>query len=542
MKNGVRFNPSRRGFLKLAFLGAIGLQFAQACKKKANHIFLRLTGTDHILGHRLRFPDFPKPTTVIEIPILILGGGITGLSAAYRLQQKGRGEFLLLDMESEVGGNARHGKNDYSSYPLGAHYLPIPNASNRDLLRFLEESKIIIDWTTEGVPLFDAEQLSFAPQERLFIHNVWQEGIVPKYGLSPQETAEIDRFMVQMDQFKQLKGADGKYVFDIPMRNASQSDLLKRLDALSMRSWMESEGYKTEAVYSYVNYCCRDDYGTGIMATSAFAGLHYFASRKHDWPTYQDLVLTWQEGNGRLVSHLKKYADGKVLNQHLAYQIDVREDAVEVSVFDSKGKVSKTIKAQKVINCCPQFVNQYLLPNRRSLTKEFHYSPWIVATIVLHRFPFTDGATLSWENIIYNGKGLGYVYDQHQSLNQLQSPFVITYYHSLGDGDLNVNRKQLYGWTDQQWKDFILEDLGKAHYGIEKEVISIEIFRHGHGMISPVSGFLSNRARTELAKPIADKVYFAHSDLSGISIFEEAFCQGITAADQVVTDFSQKEV
>ncbi|WP_343558573.1 FAD-dependent oxidoreductase [Sphingobacterium sp.] len=542
MKNGVRFNSSRRSFLKLAFLGAIGLQFAQACKKKANHIFLRLTGTDHILGHRLRFPDFPKPTTVIEIPILILGGGITGLSAAYRLQQKGRGEFLLLDMESEVGGNARHGKNDHSSYPLGAHYLPIPNASNRDLLRFLEESKIIIDWTTEGVPLFDAEQLSFAPQERLFIHNVWQEGIVPNYGLSPQETAEIDRFMVQMDQFKQLKGADGKYVFDIPMLNASQSDHLKRLDAVSMRSWMESEGYKTEAVYSYVNYCCRDDYGTGIMATSAFAGIHYFASRKHDWPTYQDLVLTWQEGNGRLVSHLKKYADGKVLNQHLAYQIDVREDAVEVSVFDSKGKVSKTFKAQKVINCCPQFVNQYLLPNRRSLTKKFHYAPWIVATIVLHRFPFTDGATLSWENIIYNGKGLGYVYDQHQSLNQLQSPFVITYYHSLGDGDLNVNRKQLYGWTDQQWKDFILEDLGKAHYGIEKEVISIEIFRHGHGMISPVIGFLSNRARTELAKPIADKVYFAHSDLSGISIFEEAFCQGITAADQVVTGFSQKEV
>lgn len=541
MKNGVRFSPSRRGFLKLAFLGAIGMQFAQACKKKANHIFLRLTGTNHILGHRLRFPDFPKPTTIIEIPILILGGGVSGLSAAYRLQQNGRGDFLLLDMESEVGGNARHGENAYSRYPLGAHYLPIPNASNIELLRFLEESKIIVGWTNEGVPLFDAEQLSFAPQERLFIHNIWQEGIVPSYGLSQQEAAEIDRFMTQMGQFKQLKGSDGKYVFDIPTRSASQSDHLKRLDVMSMRSWMESEGYKTEAIYSYVNYCCRDDYGTGILATSAFAGIHYFASRKHDWPTYQDLVLTWQEGNGRLVSHLKKYADGKVLNQHLAYQIDVREDAVEVSVFDSKGKVSKTIKAQKVINCCPQFVNQYLLPNRKSLTKEFHYAPWIVATIVLHRFPFTDGATLSWENIIYNGKGLGYVYDQHQSLNQLQSPFVITYYHSLGDGDLNVNRKQLYHWTDQQWKDFILEDLGKAHYGIENEVISIEIFRHGHGMISPVSGFLSNEARTELAKPIAGKVYFAHSDLSGISIFEEAFYQGITAADQVMTSSSAKE-
>ena len=541
MKNGVRFNPSRRGFLKLAFLGAIGLQFAQACKKKVNRIFLRLTGTDHILGHRLRFQDFPKPTAVVEIPILILGAGVTGLSAAYRLQQKGMNDFLLLDMESEVGGNARHGENAYSRYPLGAHYLPIPNASNIELLRFLEESKIIVGWTNEGVPLFDEEQLSFAPQERLFIHNIWQEGIVPSYGLSRQEAAEIDRFMAQMSQFKQLKGGDGKYVFDIPMRNASQSTDLKRLDVLTMRSWMESEGYKTEPVFSYVNYCCRDDYGTGIAATSAFAAIHYFASRKHDWSAYQDLVLTWQEGNGRLVSHLEKYADGRVLNKHLAYQIHIGQDAVEVSVFDDKAKLSKTIRAQKVINCCPQFVNQYLLPNRKALTKKFHYAPWIVATIVLHRFPFTDGATLSWENIIYNGKGLGYVYDQHQSLNQLQSPFVITYYHSLGDGDLNGNRKQLYQWTDQQWKEFIMEDLEKAHYGIENEVISIEIFRHGHGMISPVSGFLSDEARIELTKPIADKVYFAHSDLSGISIFEEAFYQGITITDQVLADLGQKE-
>ncbi len=541
MKNGVKFKQSRRGFLKFAIWGAIGLQFIQACKKKANHIFLRLTGTDHILGHRLRFPDFPKPTEVIEVPILILGGGITGLSAAYRLQKKGRNDFLLLDMESEVGGNARNGKNDYSSYPLGAHYLPIPNAANVELLALLEELKIIIGWTKEGVPLFDEEQLSFAPQERLFIRNIWQEGIIPSYGLSQREAAEMERFLKQMEQFKQLKGTDRKYVFDIPMRHASQSADLKRFDGLTMRSWMESEDYQTEPIYNYVNYCCRDDYGTGIADTSAFAGIHYFASRKHDWAVYQDLVLTWQEGNGRLVSHLKKYADGKVLNQHLAYQIHIGADAVEVAVFDDQAKLSKTIRAKKLINCCPQFVNQYLLPDRAALTKKFHYAPWVVATIVLRRFPFADGASLSWENIIYKGKGLGYVYDQHQSLKQLQSPFVITYYHSLGDGDLSKNRKQLYTWTDQQWRDFILEDLEKAHYGIQKEVISMTIFRHGHGMISPVRGFLSDDARAELAKPIAGKVYFAHSDLSGISIFEEAFYQGITAADQVVACIDEKE-
>lgn len=538
MRNGVKSNQSRRGFLKATVLLAIGAQFLQACRTKVNHIFLHLTGTDHILGHRLRFPDFPAPTEEIEVPILVLGGGVTGLSAAYRLQQKGYSDFMLLDLEDEVGGNARSGHNVHSAYPLGAHYLPIPNASNTELLQFLEESGIIKEWTAAGKPIFDEEQLSFAPQERLFIRNVWQEGIVPNFGISEAESAELARFFQQMQGFKKLKDTDGKYVFDIPMRNASQIYDRTALDGQDMLSWLKNQGYHTEALLEYVNYCCRDDYGTGIKHTSAFAGIHYFASRKHDWDDYQDLVLTWQEGNGRLVSHLKKYVEGKVLHKNIAFRIDIKAEKVEVSVYDAKEAISKVIKADCVINCCPQFVNQYLLPHRTSLTREFHYAPWIVAAIVLRRFPFADGRPLSWENIIYRGNGLGYVYDQHQSLKQFHSPFVISYYHSLGEGNLKQNRKQLFAWSDQQWRDFILNDLEKAHYGIEKEIISIEIFRHGHGMISPVKGFLTSQARLELAKSIGDKVYFAHSDLSGISIFEEAFYQGIDAADKVISDLT----
>ena len=34
--------------------------------------------------------------------------------------------------------------------------------------------------------------------------------------------------------------------------------------------------------------------------------------------------------------------------------------------------------------------------------------------------------------------------------------------------------------------------------------------------------------------PIDNQIFFAHSDLSGVSIFEEAFHQGINAAKQVL--------
>lgn len=538
MKNGVKSNWTRRNFIKQTTLFTLSLTLLKACKNKGNDLFLKLTGTNHILGHRLRFPNFPKPLKTIEIPVLIIGGGISGLSAARRLNQKGFYDFLLLDLENQVGGNSTGGKNKYSEFPLGAHYLPIPNASNKEIIEFLVEEKIIIGFDQHNEPIFDEEQLSYTPHERLFIKNYWQDGLIPNYGLSQKDKDEISLFLSKMNNFKTLKGEDNRFIFDIPLRNASHDHTYKSLDTLTMQEWLIQENFTSKELLSYVNYCCRDDYGTGIQQTSAFAGIHYFASRKHDFKNYDGLVLTWQEGNQRLVNHLSKYAKEKTLNQRLVYQINLKKNNVECLVYDESTNSSMLIKAKKVIDCAPQFVNQYLLPNRKNATKSFQYAPWIIATIVLDRFPMSDGAPLSWDNVIHNGKGLGYVYAQHQSLEQYKSPFVITYFHSLEGEDLNQLRRKMYTMKDEDWKKIIIQDLSQAHYGIEEHIESIEIYRRGHGMISPVKGFLFSKNKDILKQTINNQVFFAHSDLSGISIFEEAFYQGLDTADEVLKSFS----
>jgi hypothetical protein len=83
-------------------------------------------------------------------------------------------------------------------------------------------------------------------------------------------------------------------------------------------------------------------------------------------------------------------------------------------------------------------------------------------------------------------------------------------------------------------EQLIIEDLAKAHYGIDEYISSIEIYRRGHGMISPVKGFLFSKEKEKLKQNINQQLYFAHSDLSGISIFEEAFYQGLDTADEVM--------
>ncbi|MBK0369626.1 FAD-dependent oxidoreductase [Flavobacterium agrisoli] len=535
MKNGENCNNSRRNFFKIIATSLLVIPFLDACKEKVITLMIRLSGTNHILGHRLRVQNFPKPTQEISIPYLIVGGGISGLSAARQLTKRGITDFLIIELEDHLGGNSSNGENQYSKYPLGAHYLPLPNLEDKALLQFLEEEKIILGYDSNGFPKFDETQLTFAPDERLFYKNNWQEGVVPKEGNSPTEDEELVRFFKLMDDFRTKKDEQGKYWFMIPLAESSQNEEVKKLDSITMKQWFEQNHFTSKPLYNYIDYCCKDDFGLGIEYVSAYAGIHYFAGRKQNASeNKQDTVLTWPEGNSRLAHHLQKYVKGKSLKNHLVYQIEISNNKAVAKVFDNKTKTSITITADKILLATPQFVNQYLLENRKDLASHFHYTPWLLATLVVSDLGDNGSFPLCWDNVIYGCKGLGYVYDQQQSLQQIHDKKVITYYYSFSSADLKKTRRDLYKKTKEYWKQMVFDDLKIAHPAIELATESIEIHLLGHGMISPVPGFIYGQAKKDAARPVADKIYFAHSDLSGISIFEEAFHQGINVVNTMI--------
>lgn len=511
------------------------LPFLDACKEKVITLMIRLSGTNHILGHRLRVKNFPKATHQISIPYLIVGGGITGLSAARQLTKRGITNFIMIELEDHLGGNSSNGENKYSKYPLGAHYLPLPNLEDKALLEFLEEEKIILGYDSKGLPKFDETQLTFAPDERLFYKNKWQEGVVPKTGNTTLEDNELDRFFKIMDDFRSQKDELGKYWFMIPLSESSDTKELKELDSITMKHWFDSQQFTSKPLHDYIDYCCKDDFGLGIAHVSAYAGIHYFAARKQNVSKNKNgTVLTWPEGNARLAQHLQQYVKVKSLKNHLIFQIENKENKVIATAFDNKKKVSIAITADKILLATPQFINQYLIENRKILASNFHYTPWLLATLIVSDLSDNGSFPLSWDNVIYGSKGLGYIYDQHQSLQQFQEKKVITYYYSFSSADLKKTRREFYKKPKEYWKQMVFDDLRIAHPNIELVTESIEIHLLGHGMISPVPGFIFGQAKKEAAKPISNKIYFAHSDLSGISIFEEAFHQGINAVNTML--------
>jgi hypothetical protein len=134
--------------------------------------------------------------------------------------------------------------------------------------------------------------------------------------------------------------------------------------------------------------------------------------------------------------------------------------------------------------------------------------------------------------VIYGSDGLGYIYDQHQNVDQIIGEKVITYYRSFSTGDCRKARKKLYALKEEQLKNLVLEDLKKAHPLIEDFIIEMQFHKIGHAMIAPVPNQIFGKQ--EAKQPIEGKIFFAHSDVSGISIFEEAFYQGLRTAKQML--------
>ena len=87
-------------------------------------------------------------------------------------------------------------------------------------------------------------------------------------------------------------------------------------------------------------------------------------------------------------------------------------------------------------------------------------------------------------------------------------------------------------WED--WKEDVLRDLEVVHPDIREVTDTVDVALFGHGMITPVPGHIWGKQVEKVRRP-AENVWFAHSDLSGISIFEEAQYRGVLAAQQLMS-------
>jgi len=501
-----------------------------------------LVGASVSLGHCLRENSHapPRPGHWQSTGVAIVGGGIAGLAAAWRFRKGGFDDFLLLELEPAVGGNARSGRCQVSAFPWGAHYIPAPLAENRLAVRLLDEMGLLEGREPDGTPIVAEQYLCRDPQERLFYQGRWYEGLYLREGASPSDGAQWRAFQAEVDRWVGWRDKRGRRAFTIPVAACSDDADVTALDRVSMSDWLDRHGWKSPRLRWLVDYGCRDDYGTRADQTSAWAGLFYFAARRARPGADARPYVTWPEGNGRLAQYLAEPIR-KHTRTGLAV-VDVNPVArdrqhLEITALNASGQPAG-FRAEQIVFAAPHFLTRYVIRPYRAIppahVAEFEYVPWMVANLTLRDRPGGNGFPLAWDNVFYDSPSLGYVVATHQRGPEF-GPTVLTYYYPLCDADTRAARTRLLG---MDWRDcamLTLTDIRVAHPEIDALVERMDVMRWGHAMIRPRPGFMWGGARRAAQRPFRG-IHFAHSDLSGVSLFEEAFYHGVRAAEEVLIE------
>jgi hypothetical protein len=493
-------------------------------------------------GHFLRDARrLPPPSSVVETEVVILGSGVAGVSAAWKLGQAGA-RALMID-GPQAFGNAAGARYGALECPTGAHYLPLPSLEAMHVRAMLADVGVIERGQLDERPTYDERFLVHAPEERLLVGKVWQEGLLPALGATPPDLLEQRRFFAEMERLRQSRGADGRRLFVFPAALSSTDPAHAELDRISFKDWLAREGYRSPGLHWYLNYCCRDDYGARYDRISAWAGLHYFAGRAGQAANAEDsAVLTWPGGLAPLVGAIATRS-GIERRAGTALSVKQTKDGVEALCFRLDKGVPTTylVRARKAICAMPLFVaarvvddiGQFGFDPKRHLPA---YAPWLVANFVMKTPPREAGeVALAWDNVVQSEPGLGYVVSTHQEIRvQPAERSVFTAYVALSDRSPAAARAWMQSATPEELIALASADL-KAAYGwkLAPCVERVDITLRAHAMAIPAPGFRANAGLAAL-RAQDGAILFAHADLSGFSVFEEASWWGWRAAERAL--------
>lgn len=529
---------SRRDILKVLG-GGVAAPALLGLSRKGRVIGGGFVEDDAVAGHALRDGRgaLPAGRPPRRVTVAIVGGGIGGLSAGWRLDALGLTDWTLLELGAEVGGNARSAVYpglEQQRAPWGAHYLPVPDADAEHVRALCRELGLL---SPDGT--WDERMLCHSPQERLWQHGRWHEGLDPRDAATPAERAQFARFEQLVEEWRasgmfrvpsatgHRQRIDARRAGGAPARVARE---VEALDQLTAHAWLQRERFDSPALRWWVEYGTRDDYGASLQQASAWAAVHYFAAR----PQEELGPLTWPEGNDHLVRALAARLGART-DARGATRLRARAPVVQLARHGTGWLLdtpTERIHADAVVWAAPLFVLPRVCETVR-LPVSIEYAPWVVANLVLEGPPQERGATLAWDNVIYGSPSLGYVNARHQHLGTPRPTQVWTWYHAVAEQPAVAARR----WLQQQpwayWRETIIRDLRRAHPDIAERLLRVDVKRWGHAMARPVPGTLTRVAALQQWVP-APRLFIAHADLSNLSLFEEAQWHGVQAAAAVL--------
>ena len=267
-----------------------------------------------------------------NVPVVIVGGGVAGLAAAWRLQNSGFTDFVLLELESAPGGTSRSGSNRLDLLPVGrALHSRADEREHRAHLAARRDGRARRQGHRRRARSSREQFLCRDPEERIFYKGRWYEGLYLHAGAGADDEQQMQKFNAEMRSLGRVARREGT-----ARVHASRVGVFRRCGSDGARSHLDGR-VDGSAAASRVrdcaggsNYACRDDYGMTLDHTSAWAGLFYFCARVLKPGVESQSLITWPEGNGRLVNHLFEKARTQVQLDRAATELVPGENGCEV--------------------------------------------------------------------------------------------------------------------------------------------------------------------------------------------------------------------
>jgi monoamine oxidase len=434
----------------------------------------RVEGEHVEMCHQVRDGHhFDLPAATAKTEIVIVGGGVAGLSAAYFLRGK---EWLLLEKEDHFGGNAYQEEFDGQPFATGSAY-----AYHGD------EGDLLASELGLKLPMVNTPDPTLV--NKTYVPDTWKTGIA------------------QLPYRKEIVASFLKFREDVLKMNIKER--MAELDALPFSKF--TAAYAPEVQQWWDTYG-PSNWGATTPDTSAYVGL-YNANDLFTGGDGKRAILPGGLGciTHKLVEILQSQYKERMLGEAAVIAAVQEKDSVNVTYL-REAKLT-TVSAKVVLMCTPKHITsrvvQGLPAEQRTAMRRTRFAPYPVVNLIFDRpvynrgydnwcpgNSFTDFIVADWT--VRNNPG----YKQRNNILSFYTPLREEFRSTLLD---EADCKTL--------ATRVLTDFQKVLPEFNVDPLEVRIYRRGHPMFVSAPGQYTKN-RVAAAQPM-DRIYFGGNDSGG---------------------------
>lgn len=526
-------------------------------------------------GHAVRDglyddPNIAAADTGELFDLVIVGGGFSGLAAAYYFNQskEGRAKILVLENHPVFGGNARRdeftikGQTLYA--PQGsivAQDLPPAFAANAPVANIFRELRI------------DLEKIR-VPQEASAFGVLWDQkshGVSPRWYTnvfaSPLPSGVKQDFLAFIQSIMPFYG------------NSNWKAELERLDRYTFKDYVERERKWDPGVFRLMLPDLASFFGFPDTVSAAAVYAQYGGGPR--------ALYSFRGGNSGFLRHLVKNLNPKAIRgrdssddiidgQINAAALDEERSAVRIRLgatavrvehegkpdsstsarvtFSRNGKLHR-LRARGVIMAGGGYITQHVVrdlpPEKREAYSKFRYVPVLWVNVALNNSRALDNSGVNFLSTYHDGFGVMLAFYEKMSAvvpgrqREANRPNVIgigvpRFYLGMSPKGQSLNgrlemRETSFRDYERKIRQELVRLLGPWGFDPKRDIEAIAISRWGHhGYVFPYPGFFTDGAVESAKKPFG-RIAFAHTDLERFSHMMGAIGQGYRAVQDILS-------